>query len=76
VTKQDLKVGDLVQLNPQIVRNQAFAGAIMVISEPKPFGAQGYVQVLGENREPGGQAYYRANWDEMEKVGIAYWVAK
>lgn len=72
---QELKVGDVVQLNPETVRNKMFAGCMMTISEPKRFGAQGYVQALGENDAPGGQAYYRANWDEMEIVGSAVWVA-
>lgn len=65
----ELKVGQLVQLNPEIVKNKMFAACIMVVTEPKSFGAQGYVQALGENGNPGGQAYYRASWDEMEPVG-------
>lgn len=71
----NLSMGDLVQLNPETCRNKAFAACFMVITEPKAFGAQGYVQSLGESRQrPGGQAYYRANWDEMELVGKAAWV--
>jgi len=73
VNKRELNINELVQLNPDTVRNRMFAGAIMVITEPKPWGAQGYVQALGENGEPGGQAYYRAHWDEMEFVGRAEW---
>ena len=48
----------------------------MVVTEPKAFGAQGYVQALGEARDaPGGQAYYRATWAEMEETGgFAPWV--
>ena len=74
--KRILEEGDVVQLNPETVRNKAFAGCMMVVSEPKEFGAQGYVQALGETREAsGGQAYYRAQWDEMEYVGKAAWIA-
>lgn len=67
--------GDVVQLSPT-VKNKAFAGCFMVVSEPKSFGAQGYVQALGERmgEKSKGQAYYRANWDEMEYVGKAFWV--
>ncbi len=72
--KLELKEGELVQLNPATVGNQMFAGCIMVITEPKVWGAQGYVQSLGENGKPGGQAYYRAKWEEMEPVGVAEWV--
>ena len=68
-----LKHGDLVQLSPETCGNPAFGGCFMVVSEPKPFGAQGYVQALGNNGETGGQAYYRAEWEEMEMCGSAFW---
>lgn len=75
--KQKLEAGDLVQLNPELVGNKAFAACIMVVTEPKEWGAQGYVQALGEkNSEPGGQAFYRAQWPEMELVGRAEWMLK
>ena len=51
-----------------------FAGCIMVITELKAWGVQGYVQALGENGKPGGQAYYRAKWDEIELVGNVEWM--
>lgn len=70
-----LRPNQLVQLGPNC-RNQMFAYCIMVVTEPKAFGAQGYIQGLGENGQPGGQYYYRANWDEMEPVGWAEWVAQ
>jgi len=74
--QQCLAKGQLVQLNPETVKNKMFAACIRVVTEWKPFGAQGYVQGLGENCEPGGQAYYRATWEEMEDVGMAEWVSE
>ena len=71
--KRELEIGSLVQLNPATVRNKMFAACIMVVTESKEWGAQGYVQAFGENGEPGGQAYYRATWEEMELVGHAEW---
>lgn len=70
-----LRVNDIVQLGPT-VGNKAFAFSMMVVTELKSFGAQGYVQALGDTRDgPGGQAYYRANWDEMEPTGgKAVWI--
>ena len=68
-----LPVGTVVQLNPETCRNPMFAACFMTVSEPKNFGAQGYVQALGENGKMGGQAYYRAHWDEMELIGMAEW---
>jgi len=72
--QQKLKTGQLVQLNPETVGNKMFAACIMVVTEPKAWGAQGYVQALGEDGEHGGQAYYRAKWEEMELVGDAEWI--
>lgn len=71
-----LSLGDLVQLNPDTVANRMLTGCIMVVTEPKEWGAQGYVQMGGQNGEPGGQAYYRAGWSEMELVGHAEWVVE
>ena len=73
--KQELKEGQIVQLNPDTVGNPMFAACLMIVTEPKPWGAQGYVQSLGEAGMPGGQAYYRAKWEEMEVVGHAEWVS-
>lgn len=70
-----IEPGDIVQLSPTSTRSPMFAGCFMVITEPKPWGAQGYVQALGKDGKPGGQAYYRATWDEMYPVGAkAEWV--
>ncbi len=71
-----LNIGQIVQLNPETVHNIMFTGCLMVVTEPREWGAQGYVQALGENNQPGGQAYYRAKWEEMEMVGEAEWVVK
>ena len=51
-----------------------FAGCLMTITEPKEWGAQGYVQALGQNGEQGGQAYYRAKHEEMDATsGMNPW---
>jgi hypothetical protein len=48
----------------------------MVVTEVKPWGAQGYVQAPGASGKPGGQVYYRAQWAEMEiTFGRAVWTA-
>ena len=72
--REAIRACSVVQLNPETVRNKAFAACFMIITEQKEWGAQGYVQALGVNLEPGGQAYYRAHWDEMELIGQAEWV--
>lgn len=72
---EELQPGTIVQLNPDTCRNRMFAACLMVVTEPKSFGAQGYVQALGEDGEPGGLAFYRAEFDEIEPCGRAEWVA-
>lgn len=68
--------GDLVQLSPEHCKNPMFAACFMVVTEPKRWGAQGYVQMTGQDGQPGGQAYYRASFAEMVVVGKAHWVVK
>jgi hypothetical protein len=76
MSEQDpLEPGDVVQLAPS-VGNPMFAGCMMTVTQPKPWGAQGYVQALGEHGQPGGQAHYRAKWAEMAFVGRAVWILK
>lgn len=75
MTKTELKAGHVVILIPGKTRNPMFNGCMMTITEPKEFGAQGYVQALGEDGKMGGQAYYRATWEEMELVGATHWIA-
>lgn len=75
--KQKLETGDLVQLNPELMGNKAFAACIMIVTDVYEWGAQGYVQTLGETRDqPGGQAFIRVHWPEMELVGRAEWMVK
>jgi len=63
---------EIVQLMPDTCRNPMFGGCLMVVTEPKSWGAQGYVQALGSDGKIGGQAYYRATWVEMERTrGVA-----
>lgn len=64
---------DIVRLDPQNTRNPMFSACLMIVTEVKSWGVQGYVQSLGSDGNPGGQAYYRANWDEFVKVGHAEW---
>ena len=75
MNKCELKRGSVVQLNPETCRNPMFAGCMMTVTEPKAWGAQGYVQALGADGKPGGQAYYRAKWAEMDPTGgLAAWM--
>lgn len=75
----DLKPGAVVQLNPDLqgaLNDKLFAGCLMVVTEPKDFGAQGYILMPQKKGRWPMAAYYRAKWEEMEFIGNAYWVFK
>jgi hypothetical protein len=63
----DLKVGDVVQIDPE--HDPVFGGCFLIVSEPKAFGAQGYVHIPGQ-----GDAFYRCPHAAMEYVGRAVFV--
>ena len=76
--QRDLKVGDVVQIDPD--HDPMFGACFMIVTEPKNWGAQGYVMVLprmGKDgvQVPGGRAYYRCKFEHMELVGPATWIA-
>lgn len=66
---EELKEGDIVQINPECGTNSMFGGCLMVVTEPKSWGAQGYVQALGQDGKIGGQAYIRLKSSEFERTG-------
>ena len=72
----DLQIGDMVQLSPDMA-DKTVAGAFMVVTEPKPWGAQGYLALALPYGETlvrfKGLAYFRAKWADMEPVGRAVW---
>jgi hypothetical protein len=67
--KKKLEIGDIIQINP--VYDDVFGGCLMIITEPKEWGAQGYVQIPGKD---GGRAFFRCRFEGMEFVGKAEWI--
>lgn len=63
------KVGDIYQIDPE--HDKMFGACLMIVTEPKTWGAQGYIIIPGEN---GGMAFYRAKYANMVKVGYAEWI--
>ena len=65
---QDLKVGDIVQVSPD---KEMFGACMVVVTEVKTWGIQGYVQSAGVS----GQQHIRLKFDEFEATGgKAVWV--
>lgn len=64
------EIGDIVQVNPEV---DTFGGCMVVVTEVKSWGIQGYVQSAGVP----GQQYIRLNWKDIEPTGgRAVWVAE
>ena len=64
-----------MQISPDHATNRMFGACLMVVTEPKPWGAQGYVQALGKDEQIGGQAYVRVAFENMEPTGgRAVWI--
>ena len=73
--KRELKVGDIVQIDP--AHYPVFGASLMIVTDPKSWGAQGYVHVLGDSNAVTtfkGVAFYRCAFENMELVGHAAWV--
>jgi hypothetical protein len=65
---RSLEPGDIVQVNPACSHGrtgQWFNGCLVVVSEVKPWGVQGYVQNAGQP----GQAYIRLRTEDFEPTG-------
>jgi hypothetical protein len=63
-----MKVGEIVQVNPS---NEVFGGCMVVVTEVKSWGVQGYVQSAGVP----GQQYIRLKHEDYESTGgMAVWM--
>lgn len=67
---RELERGDVVQLDD--THNERFAACLMIVTEPKPWGAQGCV--IGPDAPRSAQFYVRVEWEHMEYVGRATWM--
>lgn len=65
---RELIVGDVVQLHPERA-TEAFRACLMIVVEPKSFGAMGFVSI--PHKDGPRAAYYRVSWADMEYVGRA-----
>ena len=67
---QDVKAGDIVQVNPD---KEMFGACMVVVTELKSWGIQGYVQSAGVP----GQQYIRLKAGEYEYTGgRAIWMVQ
>jgi hypothetical protein len=58
-----IEIGDIVQVDP--MASDTFGACLVVVTEIKSWGIQGYVQSAGVD----GQQYIRLNFDQFEMTG-------
>jgi len=61
------EAGSVYQIDPEY--DKIFGGCFMTVTEPKSWGAQGYVSIPGED----GLAYYRCKFENMKYIGKSEW---
>jgi hypothetical protein len=70
---ENWKEGDIVQI---INEKHHWFPCLIIVSEPKSWGIQGYLSIPHDNKGNVGNAYIRLNDDEIVIVGKAAIVAK
>jgi hypothetical protein len=72
--KRDLKIGDLLQIK----REHKFGGFLVVVTDIKSFGCQGYLMSAYDFKAAryNGRAYVRVNFEEVEYVGHLEWIER
>lgn len=69
----DIQPGDIVQIDPE--SDSCFGGCLVIVTEVKSWGIQGFARVPGEG-DNGGNSYIRKKWEEFEYCGKAQWLQK
>jgi len=65
--QHNLEVGDIVQITDE---KHHWFPCLIIVSEPKGFGCQGYITIPSNDREePNGNAYIRLKHEEFELIG-------
>ncbi len=67
--RMELSVGDVMQIDPEY--DPVFGGCFMQVTEPKSWGAQGFVVSPSKDNMV---ACYRCAFKNMELVGKAEWI--
>lgn len=73
--KRELQIGDLCQINP----SHPYGGALIAVTDPKEWGAVGYLMCEYETQglvRFKGRAFLRIKWEDMEYIGKLEWLNK
>lgn len=65
---KEIKEGDIVQITDE---NHHWFPCLIIVSEVKGFGVQGYITMPTNDKEPNGNAFIRLNTDQFDFIGMA-----
>lgn len=65
---EEFKEDDIVQITDE---THHWYPCLIIVSEPKSFGIQGYITMPFNVNEPNGAAFIRLKFDQVERVGRA-----
>jgi len=73
--KRELEIGDVLQITPEGDQGH-WGGMLIVCTEPKSWGCQGYILHTGDFPAVrfDGVAYRRVKFEDMEYVGQLPWI--
>ena len=71
--KVDLEIGDILQISPE---HPKFPGFFLIVTEPKNWGAQGYLLFTGdfEAKRYKDKAFLRVRFEEVKLCGSSAWI--
>lgn len=64
--------GDIVQIDPG--HDVTFGGCLLMVTEVKSWGVQGFVAIPEKGGGTPGEAYYRIEHGKYKRIGPAMWV--
>lgn len=70
VGDQRIAVGSVVQLN-EMASDECYIGCLLIVTEIKPWGVQGFIPVPNERGKTAGHVFLRPKWQALEWVGTA-----
>lgn len=67
---QRIAVGSVVQLNER-ASDECYIGCLLIVTEVRSWGVQGFIPVPHERGKPAGHVFLRPKWEALEWVGTA-----
>lgn len=63
-------VGDVLQINEH-ASDPCYVGCLLIVSEIKSWGVQGFIPVPSRTGVPAANVWLRPKWEALERIGAA-----